>query len=346
MRNPSGYGGVTKLAGNRRRPYRVRITSGWTPEGKQIYKTIGYYVKRSEALQALAEYNKNPYDLNECSITFAEIYDKWSSAKYATIAESNINGYKTCYNLCSDLYNMKFREIKLSHLQAVVDNSGKNYPTLIKVKVLFSQLFAYAMQNEIVDKDYSKFVDVEKYKEKKQTSEIHSVFSAEEIHELWNNAADQYIQVIIMMIYSGVRIRELLNLKKENVNLQERKINIVESKTAAGVRSVPIAEKTFKFFEYWYNKNDCAYLISSPNDKHFTYQTYIHKYWDDLLEKLNMGHHLPHDTRHTCISLLAAAGVNQTIIKIIVGHSGAMSLTEKVYTHFDFNVLIEAVDKI
>ena len=34
--------------------------------------------------------------------------------------------------------------------------------------------------------------------------------------------------------------------------------------------------------------------------------------------------HLPHDTRHTTISLLAKAEVNQTIIKRIVGHAGAM----------------------
>lgn len=34
----------------------------------------------------------------------------------------------------------------------------------------------------------------------------------------------------------------------------------------------------------------------------------------------------PHDTRHTCISMLAKAHVDQTMIKKIVGHAGAMSL--------------------
>lgn len=50
--------------------------------------------------------------------------------------------------------------------------------------------------------------------------------------------------------------------------------------------------------------------------------------------------------RHTCISMLAEAGVNQTIIKIIVGHSGAMTLTKKVYTHFDIKELIDAINTI
>ena len=54
----------------------------------------------------------------------------------------------------------------------------------------------------------------------------------------------------------------------------------------------------------------------------------------------------PHCCRHTCVSMLAEAGVDQTIIKKIVGHSGAMTLTERVYTHLDILVLIDAINKI
>lgn len=53
-----------------------------------------------------------------------------------------------------------------------------------------------------------------------------------------------------------------------------------------------------------------------------------------------------HCCRHTCISMLAEVGVDQTIIKKIVGHSGAMTLTEKVYTHFDVKELVNAINKI
>ena len=53
----------------------------------------------------------------------------------------------------------------------------------------------------------------------------------------------------------------------------------------------------------------------------------------------------PHCTRHTCISMLSEAGVQDTTIKKIVGHSGAMSLTEKVYTHLDIQVLVDAINK-
>ena len=56
--------------------------------------------------------------------------------------------------------------------------------------------------------------------------------------------------------------------------------------------------------------------------------------------------HKPHDTRHTCISLLSETHVDLTIIKRIIGHSGAMSLTERVYTELDIRVLVEAINSI
>ena len=54
----------------------------------------------------------------------------------------------------------------------------------------------------------------------------------------------------------------------------------------------------------------------------------------------------PHSCRHTCISMLADAHVDQTIIKKIVGHSGAMTLTERVYTHLDVQELVQAINLI
>lgn len=54
MKNPNGYGSVFKLGGNRRRPYCARVTVGWTDDGKQQYKNIGYFEERADAMIALA----------------------------------------------------------------------------------------------------------------------------------------------------------------------------------------------------------------------------------------------------------------------------------------------------
>lgn len=125
----------------------------------------------------------------------------------------------------------------------------------------------------------------------------------------------------------------------------EKWFYVRDSKTDVGIRAVPIANKTFKFFEYWYNKNECEYLLCTTDEKHFSYRNYYDSYWSMILKELNIDHK-PHDTRHTCISLLATAKVDPTTIKKIVSHSGAQTLTERVYTHLDISVLLDAINLI
>lgn len=64
MKRGNGFGSVIKLGGKRRRPYAARVTQGWTLEGKQIIKYIGYYATKREAAKALEAYNTNPYELD------------------------------------------------------------------------------------------------------------------------------------------------------------------------------------------------------------------------------------------------------------------------------------------
>ena len=136
----------------------------------------------------------------------------------------------------------------------------------------------------------------------------------------------------------------MLDLKKAQVNLNEKWFDITASKTKAGIRKVPIADKVLPFFEYWMNKNDCEYLLSTPEGKHFAYRNYYDSYWTPLIEQMGMDHR-PHDTRHTCISLLTVAEVQDKIIKKIVGHKG-QTVTEIVYTHFEIQELLDAINKI
>lgn len=158
MRLPNNFGSVYKLSGKRRKPWVARITKDWqineiTKKAQPIYEFIGYYETRKEALSALTEYNKNPYDLTNKTITFEEVYLKWSDKKFEEISKSNILGYKSAFKICSKIKDLKFVDIKLEHLQRIVDESGKNYPTLRKLKVLLGHLFDYAVMHEIITKD-------------------------------------------------------------------------------------------------------------------------------------------------------------------------------------------------
>ncbi len=351
MKLPNGYGCVKKMSGKRRRPWIVRKTAGWKyNEAKdklvQQYIIIGYAETKAKGLEMLAEYNQNPFDVDAAKITFAEVFEKFSKEKFPTISESNVKGYNASYKACGTLYNRIFKDIKLAELQNVIDTCGKNYPTLKKVRILFNQMYAYALKNEICNKDYSKFIDIDKYKDKNPNKRERERFSNEEVAKLWDPAEENvYYQIPLMLIYNGCRINELLELKKEDVHLDEQYFDIRKSKTPNGIRRVPIPDLLLPYYRSWYESSECEYLLHTVAQKQLTYRNYYDAYWTPLMESLDIKH-TPHCTRHTCSSLLADNHVDQTIVKKIMGHSGQMSLTEKVYTHLDLSVLIEAINSI
>lgn len=361
MRLPNGYGSISKLPGNRRNPWRVRVTTGWTfdessKKAKQIYATVGYYPTRQAALQALAEYNTNPYDLDAAKATFAEIYDKWSDSKFEKIAASNINGYRASYNACPSLHNMKFTDIKLAHLQAAIDNSGKNPPTQKKIKILFNQLFEYAIVNDVISKDKN-IVEYVEIKSEEQST-LHYRFTNKEVETIWRWSNNEYVQVILMLIYSGVRPGELFNLKSEDVNLEEGFFTVLKGKTVNATRKVPIHNRTRPFFLHWKAKGN-EYLITNLSGRKFNFdtnhKTYLNSFFRPLLmdmgiltyknEKGELQDHLPDDTRHTFTTMWKEKKLDEAMRRKIQGHSGK-GIGEIVYTHFELELLKEELNKL
>lgn len=362
MRLPTSYGGVTKLSGNRRNPWRVRVTIGWdidekTQKQKQIYKNLGCYPTRQKAMQALAQYHIDPCAFDENTITFAEVYEKWSVKKYEQISHSNENGYRAAYKLCEALYDMKFTDIKLSHLQSVVDKSGKAPPTLKKLKVLLSQMYQYATINDIItpDKDKTEFI----YIPQGEKSTKHYRFTNKEIEALWRWApGNEYVQVILMLIYSGVRPGELFNLKSARVNLDERYFTIDKGKTVNAARKVPIHRSTMPFFEHWMNKGT-EYLVTNLSGDRFDFKdahgVYVNSFFTPLLKDIGINEyvnengevkeHLPDDTRHTFTTMWKEKRLDEAIRRKIQGHSGK-GIGEIVYTHFELQCMAEELNKL
>ena len=348
MRLPNGYGSITKLSGRRRNPYMVRITTGWNDDGSPIRVPLGYYPTWQLANEALVSYHVDPSIINS-DATFDDIYEKWSDEKFEKVKDPR--GYKAAYNFCTPILRMKMRDIRLQHLESLVERSKANYPTLKNLKSLLKQVFDYAVKHDIISKDSNKveFLDITRSREQlilANANRMHKPFSAAEIKKLWSFAdANIHVAEVLMLIYAGCRISELTELRKEHVHLDEQWFEIIDAKTAAGIRRVPISDKTLPFFRACYERSSIDYLITNEKGGHMSYSTYRECYWDPLMEQLGMKH-LPHDTRHTCISLLNTAEVNPTTIKMIVGHAGKMDLTERVYTHKVMDELLDAINRI
>lgn len=340
MRNPNGYGAVYKLSGKRRKPFAARKTIGWDDDGKQIFKFIGYYEKRQDAMAALADFNTNPYDFEASSITFAEVFEQWSNIKYEKVSRSAINGYNAAFETSNTLHNMKFVEIKTMHLQHVIDNCSKGHGTLRKIKSLYNQLFKYAMENDIVSKDYSNYVDIGKNTD--TSSRI--PFTNDEIKRLFEvEPVIPFVDTILIMIYTGLRIGELLLIKNGDVDLENKTIKGGIKTDAGKDRIVPINHKIFDMVAKRKN-NKHKYLITNFKNEKMLYDNYYREKFTPIMEQLNMKHK-PHDCRHTFATLMNNADANPTSIKKLIGHN-SFTTTEKIYTHKDIEELRKAIELI
>lgn len=339
MRNPNGYGNIVKLSGNRRKPYAVRVTSGWDDEGKQQKKYIGYCSTRKEAMDLLASYHKNPA-LIDNDITFKELYEKWAINKFETISSATVKSYKLAIKHCEPLYNLKMSSIKTDTMNELIRNIPLHYQSKKKVKNLLSQLFQYAMQNDIVVKNYAEYIMPLTKDENPIKTRV--IFSSEEIQKLFDSAENIVgIDTILIMIYTGMRCGELLTLENKNINLKEGYLKVGIKTDAGKNRLIPISDKIMKYIKKLYSEEN-QYFISRITDNHLSYNYYKRQVWDIVMKKLDMKHS-PHDCRHTFATLLYQAEANQTSIKRIIGHSDYL-MTEKVYTHTQISDLKKAID--
>ena len=339
MKLPNGYGAVIKLSGKRRKPYAARVTLSWTEGGKQVRKYLGCYKTRQEALKALADYNENPYDLIVREITFAELYERWCKYKFKDEPVKSV--YVAAYKNLSSLHGMKFAEIRKRHIQGVIDDCSLGWQAKSHMKSLCGQLFKYAIDLEIVTTNFATLVELPPHEQ----SEIHKPFSEEELEILWANTDDFVVRLVLILCYTGLRPKELLEMKTADVNLEGRYMK-GGVKTAAGKnRVIPIADKIYPFISELYDSAN-TFLVSDKTGKNMNYGHFHNMLWKrNTILNLLTAKHLPHDGRHTCATLLDNAEVPLKIRQLILGHSSS-DITSRVYTHKTFQQLFDAINRI
>lgn len=275
-------------------------------------------------------------------LTFSDVYEKWSERKYPELSKNRVEQYKSIYQMLEQFHSVPFSDLRTLHIQDYFDKrTDISSASLIHYKALFNQMYKYAVKHEIVSKNYAEHVEIKRT----EKTAPHSIFTEEEIWTLWDNSEDKDVQLILILIYSGMRITELLQMYRENVFLDDRYM-IGGIKTEAGKdRIIPISKKILPFIEDLYDK-DAEFLVQKKNkgkSAAYTYHGFRHSIWKPVMGRFKMKHSI-HDTRHTTISLMDAAGVNKTAIKRIVGHKNA-DVTES-YTHKSIADLIQEIDKI
>ncbi len=348
MRRANGTGTVSKRKGNLRKPWLARVTVGWD-NGKQVFKTVGWYATKADAEQALAADKLMPTDM---SVTLEQLFEEWKKTRaYTDLSQQTQYNYDAAYNYMSKYKNKKFGALKLTDFQNMIDGAGKSRSTLAKIKTLIKLLNDFALAQDIIVKSYASLVRLPKAQ--KKTPEI---FNDIEIDKLFKNDTLPLVDTILILIYTGMRIEELLSLTKFNVDI-ENMIITGGIKTDAGTdRIVPVHPKIQKYIRARYDSAE-NYLIEwdKPvgNKKQGTFRTekdrYNYSYYRDLyypiLVQLGIRRLTPHKARHTFFTNMSAKCDDRLAMALIGGHSDP-AFSEKVYTHPDVDRLRRAIEKM
>lgn len=319
----------------------VRLTTGWDEKAHPIYSIIGYYQNRKDALQALSDYNGNPYDIDLAKMTFTELYEAWSKEQYPKMKTSLKSAYSAAYKHCKPLYDLQYTKIRKLHMQRCIDECTRGFATKANIKLLLLQLDKYAYDQDIISKTYSANLDVGE----RTVSQKHQPFTDEEVQKLWKLRGKPYIDDTLFMLYTGCRMSEMLQMKCANIDLEKNTMT-GGIKTSNGInRIIPIHPEILTIVKERLSGKE--YLFDYPRseksgDPEIALAKLYSLRWGEAMKEYGINH-LTHDCRHTFRSKLDSAGANSVAIDKIMGHS-SKTIGEKVYTHKTVEELQKAIN--
>lgn len=318
--------------------------------GKRIY--IGNYATRTEAVQALQEFEYNP--VTKFNITLEQLHSEWQEIAYKDLGKSVQQNYNSAWYKLKPLYNRKFRDIRTGEMQAIIDfyeaphheigvdgkpkyidkngkgtytvtetpkiSAGLKFSALHKIKCLLTSMYSYATQNDIVNKNYAEFIQLPK---KNETNK--SRFTDIQLEQLRRSIGFvPYADYIYCMCYLNFRVSEFLELTAESYHISNSGIPVFVGgkKTEAGTdRLVPIHPKIQGIVHDCINKH--GETIFCDQDGRTLTPDHFRKYcFYPAIQQLGFSDDLtPHSCRRTFSTRMSAAGARQEDIIALMGHT-------------------------
>lgn len=337
-KRPNGSGSVYKLTDKRRTRPWVMAKGG---------KILGRYATKTAALEALEKLAGKPIG-DAIDLTLEEIYTLWKAQHYPRLKEDASLACDLAWSKLEPLAARKMRTLRTEDVQKIIDadvEKGRSRSTVKKVQTLYSQLCQYAMRKDIIDRNYADFLVLPRQKPVQRDT-----FTEAEIKTLKADAdaGNETSMIILILIYTGYRINELLQKRRDQVDL-EQGVMYGGEKTAAGRgRVVVINDAILPYVRYFMAKASGPLLLSGY-DGNLLRNNFSRRDWKATLQRLGItreGRQLhPHCTRYTFATRAKAAGVDDDTIKRTMGHTD-YALTSDVYIQDDLNRLRTEIQKI
>lgn len=251
------------------------------------------------------------------------------------------------------------KALRLINIQDIEQYKAQRLESVCKTSVNIEIRTLKAIFNTAFKWNFIKLNPAKEVKQMIVNQKERLAFKEEEIFILLNSITDsKFKNLILLTLYTGMRLDEVLNIQYKDIDINERTIivrNKSNFKTKTGkIREIPISDFLFTIVqeirEVEANSNILKlycpedYLFKNPIGKRYE-KNYISKKFKKCLRKaeLDEKYHF-HCLRHTFLTQLAKKGVSIYLLKEIAGHSSIK--TTELYLHTVTDDLREAVNKI
>ena len=296
--------------------------------------------------------------LNELLEVWLERYMKH------TIKIRTYNRYKSIcdLHLIKDLGEYELDELKPNVLQdfllkKIDDHYSTN--TIKGIVSVLKQALRLAITLEFVDKEYCSNLKMPSSEEK----EI-SVFTKKEQQVIesfcLNHKKRNYIGIVICL-YTGIRLGELLALTWDDIDFNSNLLTINKTSYSAKVdgktqiivdkpktkksnRVIPLPNQLVKLLKIIKKESNSKYVIATRNSGMVGNRSY-QRTFKFILKKVNVPYRNFHSLRHTFATNAIELGMDVKTLAEILGHTNAM-ITLNRYSHSLLNYKIEMMNKL
>lgn len=247
-------------------------------------------------------------------------------------------------------------------LQRFIVDFGKNglsFNTVSGIVSLLKASLKRAVQAGVIDKEFSSAVVRPKGKERQV--ECFSKEEQKKIERFISDKKNRKYFGIILTLYTGLRIGELLALTWKDVDLKKGLIAVSKScrddwkngkyvkiidtpKTESSVRVIPILYRLLVHLEALKKTSKSAYVVEGKGK----YGAEIRSYQNTfglLLKRLDISHKGFHSLRHTFATRALECGMDIKTLSEILGHKNP-SITLKRYAHSLLEHKTEMMNKL